>query len=124
MGGGAVEDEEANSVVSWLVTEAHQSGKLRRFDKRLTLPQEHSNLIVLACARGIVYRSAFSVPHKYIRSRANGQLQEAEILALSGLVKESGTELIINIVQIHMLDPWEGEEVDQGLGRILRVGVG
>ena len=98
--------------------------KPKHSKKRLTLPQEHSNLIILACARGIIHRSALSVPHEYIRSRADGQLQEAEIPALGGFVKERGTRLVINIVQIYVLDPWGGEEVDKGLGRMVRVKVG
>ena len=32
--------------------------------------------------------------------------------------------MIIDIVQIYVLDSWGGEEVDEGLGRILEVGVG
>ena len=109
-------------MVSWLVTEAYQSGEAETFQKRLTLSQEHSNLIILACARGIVYRSTISVPYEYVCSRADRQLQEAEILAFGGFVKERSTGLIINIIQVYMLDPWGGEEVDQGLGRMLRVG--
>jgi hypothetical protein len=115
VGGGAIEDEEANSVVSWLVTDANQPGEVECSKKQPTLPQEHSNLIVLACARGIIHWSALSVPHEYIRSCANSQFQEAEIPALGGFVKKRGTRLIINIVQIDVLDSWGGEEVDKGL---------
>jgi len=80
--------------------------------KRLTLPQEHSHLIVLSCARSIVYWSALSVPHEHIRSRANSQLQQAEILTLGGFVEEGSARLIVNIVQIYVVDSWGGEEVD------------
>lgn len=62
-------------MVSWLVTEENQPSEAGMVQKRLTLPQEHSNLIVLSCARSIVYWSALPVPHEYIRSRANSQLQ-------------------------------------------------
>jgi hypothetical protein len=81
-------------------------------------------LIVLACTRGVVHWSTLPVPYEYIRARTNSQLQEAEVLAPGGLVQESGAGLIINTVQIHVFDPRRGEEVGQGLGKILRVEVG